>query len=301
MSRLNQNEHIYFIVNTFSIEGFYNGDPVAVIINGHLYSDEEKQNIAVEFGFSNTVFYFPIDSEYPYFQTRIFTPHGETTFHETGLIAAGAVLKQITPHMENVPFVVCCNEEEFTMTYREERGATVFNIPSALLPAGDTLSLDESASLLSIKISEIQKNVPSVVTGNETGLYLPVPVMNAGVLDSITVDPGRVRELVKKYGDFRLVPFTMKPRDKTHDYAMRIFDSVRGMQELPSDGHAAVALGSYLKNNNVFKGKQFSVTIEQGYTFNRPSLVHMAGNKDDDNSELLVGGIVKIWSKGVMY
>ena len=85
----------YFICDVFTDEPFF-GNPLAVIPRAEGLSDEQMQNIAREFNFSETTFVFP-PRQGQTKQVRIFTPTREIPFAGHPNVGTAFVLAETEP------------------------------------------------------------------------------------------------------------------------------------------------------------------------------------------------------------
>ncbi|MEM6384177.1 MAG: PhzF family phenazine biosynthesis isomerase [Pseudomonadota bacterium] len=93
----------YSIVDVFTRKRFA-GNPVAVIHDARVLSPEEMQNVACEFGFSETTFILPPASDAHAAQVRIFTPSTEIPFAGHPNIGTAFVMgREVTAAVQPLP------------------------------------------------------------------------------------------------------------------------------------------------------------------------------------------------------
>ena len=77
----------------------------------------------------------------------------------------------------------------------------------------------------------------------------------------------------------------------------RFFAPHLGIMEDPATGSAAGPLTAYLLKHSVF-GDCFDILNEQGVEMNRPSMIHMKGEKNDRGYVIKIGGRCVYVGKG---
>ena len=111
-----------------------------------------------------------------------------------------------------------------------------------------------------------------------------------GVEEVYTVDPfdeKKTRAVLKKAkaGKGTNVVISSSPcvvaesrsgaRDSRHAMTVRLFFDANGIREDPATGSAAVCLGAYLLEHNVFDSDKVEITLSQGTSVGRPSVLHL--------------------------
>ena len=67
--------------------------------------------------------------------------------------------------------------------------------------------------------------------------------------------------------------FCRETRDERSDFSARFFFEAHGVRQDPASGNAAAFLGHYLLEHRLLPGDAIDITIEQGHSIGRPSLV----------------------------
>jgi len=286
----------------------FGGNPVAVIPDAQGLTDQELQQIAREMNLSETVFVFPPTEEIATAKIRIFTPTQEIPFAGHPVIGAFYVLGKLNrlPLHEPVTRLVHeCNIGLFPVELHVRKGQIHRVVMSQPKPEFIG-SIDAIEDLYDIaKALGLSK---SFITGAKlpiqvvsTGLpVIIVPVRSLTAVKSIVPDSAVINELCERHGANGIMVFTTITVEELSTVHTRMFASPIGVTEDPATGSASGALGAYLVRHGVVEVRPITEIIaEQGYEMDRPSLIHIEVESDDDAiQKVTVGGQVVMIIEG---
>jgi trans-2,3-dihydro-3-hydroxyanthranilate isomerase len=286
----------------------FGGNPVAVIPDAQGLIDQELQQIAREMNLSETVFVFPPTEEIATAKIRIFTPTQEIPFAGHPVIGAFYVLGKVNrlPLHEPVTRLVHeCNIGLFPVELHVRKGQIHRVVMSQPKPEFIG-SIDAIEDLYDIaKALGLSK---SFITGAKlpiqvvsTGLpVIIVPVRSLTAVKSIVPDSAVINELCERHGANGIMVFTTITVEELSTVHTRMFASPIGVTEDPATGSASGALGAYLVRHGVVEVRPITEIIaEQGYEMDRPSLIHIEVESDDDAIQTVkVGGQVVMIIEG---
>ena len=299
--------HTFYQADVFTNLPF-GGNPVAVIPDAQGLTDQELQQIAREMNLSETVFVFPPTEEIATAKIRIFTPTQEIPFAGHPVIGAFYVLGKVNrlPLHEPVTRLVHeCNIGLFPVELHVRKGQIHRVVMSQPKPEFIG-SIDAIEDLYDIaKALGLSK---SFITGAKlpiqvvsTGLpVIIVPVRSLTAVKSIVPDSAVINELCERHGANGIMVFTTITVEELSTVHTRMFASPIGVTEDPATGSASGALGAYLVRHGVVEVRPITEIIaEQGYEMDRPSLIHIEVESDDDAIQTVkVGGQVVMIIEG---
>lgn len=283
----------YFVVDVFTDEK-YHGNPLAVVFTDSDLELSTYENIAREFGYSETsfIYYSKIETA---LKIRSFTPTGFEVngagHNLLGAVCAALLNDQaIFQHQENDRFVLMKDERiDLSLRYRKNEVPFVGmkQNPSTILAALEpkiiarALHLDQDF-VLSGHLS------PTIVKTEVT--HLIVPLKNKEALDNAVPDKKLLIETSRKY-DFEGVYCFILSRENTDYFAhARFFNPGIGIDEDPATGSAAGPLAGFLFHKNLITQNRV-YTLLQGQKMNRPSVIQFEVKTD---SIWISGSAVKV-------
>jgi trans-2,3-dihydro-3-hydroxyanthranilate isomerase len=278
----------------------FGGNPIAVIPDAQGLADQELQRIAREMNLSESVFVFPPTESAAAAKIRIFTPTQEIPFAGHPVIGAFYVLgklKRIPLHEPLTRVVQECNIGLFPIELHVRNGEITRVVMSQPKPefisSVDAIEdLYEVAKALGLSKSFISgANLPIQVVS--TGLpVMIVPIRSLTAVRSILPNATAINELCARHGANGMMVFTTITVEELSTVHTRMFASPIGVMEDPATGSASGALGAYLVRHGVVEVRPVTdIIAEQGYEMDRPSLIHIQVESDDDEIQrVTVGG-----------
>jgi trans-2,3-dihydro-3-hydroxyanthranilate isomerase len=253
----------YDVVDVFTADGAYTGNPLAVVHGGSVLSAAQMQAIAAEFGLSETAFPLAPTAAGADYRLRIFTPSRELPFAghpsvgaawvlaDAGLIRTGQVVQECGAGL--LPVRV------------EAHGAQVDGGHPEVGPALDGAAL---AATVGLGAADLDIDVPAgVAAAGVPFAFLPV---RGDAVARAEPDPAALRrELSATPGLTGLAVVAFDPAAwRAH---VRMFAPDVGVSEDPATGSAAVALAVFLADRGVVPDGQTGLVVAQGAEMGRPS------------------------------
>ncbi|HMR33360.1 MAG TPA: PhzF family phenazine biosynthesis protein [Geminicoccaceae bacterium] len=282
--------YAFHILDVFTDRPF-GGNQLAVLPDAAGLGDARMQQVAAEFGFSETTFVLPPTRPGHDCRVRIFTPRFEMPFagHPTigtAIALAGlgrapggrVVMEQIAG---TVPVdILAGSPVEAELTAPE---------PPALRDAPE---LAACAALVGLGIDD----VATARIASAGAPFLFVELRSLGALGRARVPaPGQIAEANG------LALFTRETGSPEHDLRMRMFAPDHGIAEDPATGSAAAALGGLLATTEGGADGWRSWRIGQGIEMGRPSLLRVRARREAGKvAEIRVAGAAVTVAEGTI-
>ena len=254
------------------------GNPAGVVLNADELTDQQMQEIAENYNFSECVFI--LKSDKADFKTRFFTPIKEVDFCGHATIAAFHCLSKDFLKISASPIVLIQETNKGILQI------TCYSDGLIVMQQQDPTIIDylidksEIANLLGISSTDIIGDTQIISTGTPK---LIIPIKSLEALFKITPNFTGISEYSLKSGSRGFYPFTTETLDAGSDFHARQFNPLAGINEDPITGIAAGALGSYIVTHHLSDKKTF--VVEQGSIMNK--FGKMFVNVTD---KILVGG-----------
>ncbi|MCC3765472.1 PhzF family phenazine biosynthesis protein [Glycomyces sp. TRM65418] len=233
----------------------YAGNQLAVVYDGQDLTAAQMQAIALEFGYSETVFVLPPTAAGADYLARIFTPAEELPFAGHPTIGAALAVVQsgrVKPIRD---------------TLVQECGAGLMHVAVD----GGTAKLTSTAIAVG---PEVDRATAAAAIGLEEDRILGTPKNASAGLDHnfVRLADEDVAAAVDRPGHLdKVYVFSFDP--DTNAVHARLFH--RGVGEDPATGSAAIALGVHLVDQGLISGDgSHGYEIAQGAEINRPSTLH---------------------------
>ena len=251
---------------SFPFEGA-GGNPAGVVLNATGFDDSAMQAIALQVGYSETVFL--TDQNEKRSRVRYFSPEMEVDFCGHATVAAGVALGEVRGPGE---YVFETNTGEVLVRVSE----TALGLSAELTSKTGTVSplaSEELSRLLRVlgwQESELSKNfVPMIANA---GNAHPVLVLNSvETLQKLAYDFEALKLLCRenKWPTIQLVA-----EESPGVWQSRNPFAFGGVYEDPATGSAALAFGVYLRESDkVHSGDSF--VIKQGFDMGQPCLLNV--------------------------
>jgi trans-2,3-dihydro-3-hydroxyanthranilate isomerase len=267
------------------------GNPLAIFPQPAGLTGEQMQALARETNLSETTFITGRDNESKTYKVRIFTPAQEVPFaghptigtawyifrelgDDTGLITLDLAGGRVRVWREGLvrPFV-----------YFEPPRAELCNCVSHVSDLCRLVNLHTEDLALELAPAQVVKN----------GLnFIMIPLRNREALEAAQCDIVALRQMGSMYGFNLVTVFCMEGYKETSLVSTRMFAPLHGIPEDPATGSSAAGLTAYLRHHNVIEdcGDNW-ITIDQGYSLKRPSLIYARANAAGDGEiEVKIGG-----------
>lgn len=257
------------------------GNPAGVVLGADNLSDLEMQQIATDFGLSETAFVFKSDRAN--FRVRFFTPVQEVdlcghatiaTFylmHDLNIIKEGSYTQETNAGILHVEV----GKHSVTM---EQPSPTFY----------ETIEKETIAKSLNISLEDIVGNLPIQVVS--TGLKdIIIPVKSLSTLKNIEPDFSEIAAISEKYDTVGYHIFTLETESGNFAHCRNLAPRY-GINEEAATGSASGALTCYLNSYGIINLPS-KIILEQGYTMGRPSeIIVELSLKPNGSLRVMVGG-----------
>jgi trans-2,3-dihydro-3-hydroxyanthranilate isomerase len=284
-------------VDVFSSTAF-EGNPLAVFLDGTELSDDQMQSIAREMNLSETTFILPkdgaIESERGV-RVRIFTVQEELPFAGHPTLGTAFVLRGET-HSPKITLDL--NAGRVPVTFEDEDGKPSFGEMTQLDPKFGTIHDRETvAAACGLPLAAFDSNLPIQTVSTGVG-FIVAPLASLQVARTLQINHGTANDYLGK-ADGKFFYFVTRggvlPTARLH--ARMLFYN----GEDPATGSAAGCAAAWMAAHGVAQPEE-RVLIEQGVEMNRPSHIFVrAGKKDNRVINVRVGGNVVEIMRGELF
>lgn len=292
----------FFTCDVFTRERF-GGNPLAVLPDARGLSEQQMQQIAREFNYSETTFVLPPEHGCTR-RVRIFTPAREVPFAGHPNIGTAFVLAS-TQQFGAI-------ESELTVTFEEQAGQVPVTVSvqhdGSLrcelrapqdLTLGPVVMPELAAAALSLDPEDISLNThPPRVAG--VGLpFLIVELRNRDALERSRFNMNVMESLLKMEIAPDILLYIRTEGDV--DIRARMFAPLDGVPEDPATGSANCALVAMLSHYEPADAGDFRWLISQGLEMGRPSILAAKTRKNAGVvAETKIGGDCVMVSEGAI-
>lgn len=298
----------YVVLDVFTDTPFQ-GNPLAVVLDGEGLDTPAMQKIAGEFNLSETVFVFPPEDAGNNAALRIFTPSAELPFAGHPTVGTAVLLaKRALGEVELATDMAVALEEQVglvktgVVAHPGRTGHATFTLPATPVEVAPAVSRVYIAEALGLHEDDIgfDKHRPGVFSGGVP--FSLVPVTSVKAVQNIKPNPSAwARAFDTAERDNAFVYARGGVSDKVAFHA-RMFWPKAGIVEDPATGSAVAALvGAILKYEGLGDGSH-TLLIEQGYEMDRASDIVL--EIDIEDGEFLaarIGGSAVIVAEGTLY
>lgn len=282
----------YAVADVFTDTPFL-GNPVAVVLDAEGMSTEQMQQIAVEFGYSETTFVLPAEKAENTARVRIFTPSREIPFAGHPNVGTAYVLAHYAA-INGTPLPDTLRFEEIAglvpVTILNDNGAITgaeLLVPEAL-SCRSQVSPEKVAACLSLKAEDICTRAHMPVVASVGLPFLVVKLVSREALRQCVPNLQGFRAVLPLDGAVSVYAYT--DSDDQSDLQARMFTP--RMTEDPATGSASAAVTALLaklQNKNTL-----ALHIRQGVEMGRASSLYTR----IDGASIRVGGKSVITMEG---
>jgi trans-2,3-dihydro-3-hydroxyanthranilate isomerase len=297
----------YYVLDVFTDRPLA-GNPLAAVIDCDGLDGTAMQRIAAEFNLSETIFLFEPHDPVNTALLRIFTPKAELSFagHPT-IGAAVLVAKLRAPELlrsqdlrvvleEKIGAISCLVRHRPGKGYQAE-----FTLPKLPARVGLPKSQDQLAVALGIAPADIgfDRHVPSIYSAGTAFTF--VPVANLAALVRARPNAELFEAAFAPIETAHAFLYTRETIEAVHDFHARMFAPTLGIAEDAATGSAAAAFAGVLTAFEKVPDGQHALTIEQGYEIDRPSLIILGLDVEQNVLvEASIGGGAVIVAEGFL-
>jgi trans-2,3-dihydro-3-hydroxyanthranilate isomerase len=296
----------YYTTDVFT-DHIFGGNQLAVLPDSRGLDDEQMQQVAREFNYSETVFVFPPNDPANTRRVRIFTPGGELPFAGHPTIGTAFVLALIgeVPLDGDLTHIVL--EEgvgPVPVTIRAENGRPTFCQLTAAVPPSfgpPAPPADDLAAMLSLDPADLlgAPYEPQAASAGTPFMFIPLRSLDA--LGRARLNIERWEKTLADHWAPKVHIFTFEAGLPGSDLRCRMFAPSLGIREDPATGSAAAALAGYLGVRDERPDGTLHWVVEQGFEMGRPSILDVEADKVDGVvTAARVGGASVLVCEGVM-
>lgn len=272
-----------YILNSFgkSVDG---GNPAGVVLEADNLSEKEMKKIASIIGLSETA--FVMKSKMADVKVRFFTPVeevdicGHATIATFSLLANKGIIESGEYTQETKAGILKVNVNE-DLSIMMNQNKPIY---------GEVLDRELIAETLNISKESFIENFPIQIVS--TGLKdIMIPVKSIEILNNIKPNFDAISKVSEKYNVVGYHIFTLETIENSVAQC-RNLAPLYGIDEESATGTSNGALACYLfKYGKVSSCKQINMTMEQGYSMNKPSKINVELKvKNNEVIDIKVGG-----------
>ena len=283
----------YFTCDVFTDTRF-GGNQLAVLPEADGLSDEQMQQLAREFNYSETTFVLPPEAGHDR-RVRIFTPPREVPFAGHPNIGTAFVLATMGAFGPlEAPTSVTFEEQAglVPLAIQRREGGRIWcelTAPQGLT-LGKTVSAQSVAAAVSLSADDILTTAHAPQMASVGLPFLIAELRDRGALERARPDISALEGLVADGIELPDLHLYVKTSDG-FDIRARMFAPMDGVPEDPATGSANCALVGLLSHLDEAAGGTFSWRIAQGVEMGRPSVLEARTEKRD-------GEVVNVWIGG---
>lgn len=288
----------FFMTDVFAI-GKHSGNQLATVLHDGSMPSDEMQQVAAEFGFSETTFIMeqePVNGGYP---VRIFTPKAEVDFAGHPALGTAYILRQyvicqpvdrVVLNLKVGQIPVCCpSVGDDVLWMRQNQPRLEHGIDPKTMAS--VIGLDQDALDPRWPISQVTTGLPFTI----------VPVRSLDALRKARVDLDQYAAWSQTVWAKGLLVFCLDGYTSLQDLATRVFVPYLGILEDPATGSGSGCLAAYLLHHRCLESEAIDICVGQGYEIDRPSEIFIRASLSGDAFSIDVGGrVVEIASGNLL-
>ncbi|MEP6947904.1 MAG: PhzF family phenazine biosynthesis protein [Ginsengibacter sp.] len=290
----------YCVADVFTNKS-YKGNPLAVVFTNGNLELEQYENIAREFGYSESSFVYYSRAQKA-LNVRSFTPAGfEVAGAGHNLLGAvcATILKEMDIFKEqgsNRFVIMKENPIPLFVGFDNTNRLPVVKMLQKPAVIGKSVPVEIIAKAIGITIDDLQvQNFTPTIVQTEVA-HIMVAVKTPEALDKIKPDNKLLIEISKQYRFEGFYCFALMDETDGTIAQSRFFNPLIGIDEDAATGTAAGPLAGILYNKHLIQqNKEYRVL--QGVKLNQPSLIEVMVKEDG----ILVGGSSVITMEGNIY
>jgi trans-2,3-dihydro-3-hydroxyanthranilate isomerase len=289
--------HRFHIVDVFA-EARYAGNPLAVVRDAGDLQPAAMQDVAREFGFSETTFVVS-DPSRAEVRVRIFTPAREIPFAGHPTLGTAWVIREHLAGRRVDAVTLELGVGRVPVRFEAETGGPeVAWLAAPPIRLGAEVAAERIAAALGIEARDLEPALPAqhLLAGIE---FVFVPLRGLDALRRSRLDLATFAPLAHEGLPTNVYLFCRETLEPGNDLHARLFFPAPAVREDPATGSAAACLGAYLLAHRAFASSDLELRIEQGHEVGRPSLLRLrARGLDPAGPQIAVGGRVVETARG---
>ena len=286
----------YVTVDVFTDRAF-GGNPLAVVLDAQGLSRVQMQSVAREFNYAETTFVLrPVEPGHTA-RVRIFTPMSEIPFAGHPNVGTAFVMAR-EGLAEGDRFVFEEDAGLVPVMLVKDRGVVTgaeLTAPQGLRIGGDIAAAD-IAACAGLAVSDIREELHRPCVASVGLPFVVAELRDTAALGRAVPDVGAFRGALAGSAVGALFLHAADPSHHDVRHA-RMFAPLDGVLEDPATGSANLALAGLLASLRPEADSAFPLTVRQGETMGRPSLLHLVAEKRGGTIERITvrGGCVTMF------
>jgi trans-2,3-dihydro-3-hydroxyanthranilate isomerase len=156
---------------------------------------------------------------------------------------------------------------------------------------GGTFKSDCLQDMLNLPPEAFDNNFP--IQEVSTGLpHIIVPLKSLEYLKRAIISKELYFKFIENTWAKNILVFCAQGYTDNHDISVRMFADYLGIPEDAATGSGNGCLAGYLVEHRYFNSDKIDVKVAQGYEINRPSLLLLRADKQENDIRISVGGKV---------
>jgi len=286
----------FYIVDVFAEEK-YAGNQLAVFRNARELSTETMQRITRETNFSEATFILSDAERDGGYDVRIFTPATEVPFAGHPTLGTAFVIRQeiIRNDVEQVKLNL--QLKQIPVTFVPEADADVLWMKQKAPEFGPVVDPAEIAGMLGLEEKDLDNTFPAQEVS--TGMWFVIaPLVNLEAVKRAKIVRDKSTAFFESRQSKGILLFSPETYQSQNDLNARVFVPYYGVEEDPATGSGNGCLAGYLIQHRYFGGDRIDVRVEQGYEIDRPSLIRLKAEQQEEAIDVNVGGRVVMVARG---
>jgi trans-2,3-dihydro-3-hydroxyanthranilate isomerase len=284
--------HRFHIVDVFA-ERRYAGNTLAVVRDAADLDTATMQQIAREFGFSETTFVLSDarDAGGAGVRVRIFTPTFEIPFAGHPTLGTAFVVREHLAADRPAAVALALDVGRVPVEFEPAPGSSELAwLTAPPISLGATIPSDVIARILGLRPSDLDPVLPAQRVAARPAFAI-VPLARRETLARLSVDLDAYLDFARGDASTGVYVFAREAENPANHMRARMFFESAGLREDPATGSATACLGAYLLAHRSH-GNAFTLRIEQGCEMGRPSLLHLEARSESRAPQIRVGGRV---------
>jgi trans-2,3-dihydro-3-hydroxyanthranilate isomerase len=276
----------FYVVDVFAEEKF-EGNQLAVFLDGGALTTEEMQKLANETHFSETTFILSDRERDGGYDVRIFTPEEELPFAGHPTLGTAHIIMQKLMDTPGDEVRLNLGVGQITVTLEKKTGALwMKQVEPRFLRTFDRQPI---ADILGISTDDIDGRFP--VQEVSTGIpFVIVPLKSLAAVKRAYLDPRKFVACMGEKDSTGILVFSPETYKKVNDLNVRVFTKFTSIPEDPATGSGNGCLAAYLVKHRYFGVPKIDIRTEQGYEMGRPSLLFLRSGENGGSIDVRVGG-----------
>ena len=281
------------------------GSPLAVVLDADGLDTDAMQQIAEDFGLSETTFVLPPERAAHSAAVHIFTPAHELPF--AGHPTVGTAIALFEERAVNDTMMLVLEEAvgpvRCVVTRDRDGIFAEFDLPVLPYKLPGELDKGSVAAALGLGPHEIGFENHAIAVWSAGVPYVLVPVHDLEAAGRAKADPGLWSQLAPEEGGIPAEAYVYCRETVGHSsqFHARMFGASSGIVEDPATGSAVAALAGQIAEADGLLDGDHAIAIEQGIEMGRPSLIRLSLEIDAGRiSAARIGGHAVKIKEGVL-